>query len=98
MEQNEAYWITLSACSSTAGGISKPSCFPKLQHIFADIVDDGSCSPSLRQPGPDRKATGFVAAIVLVATLIAAAVIRTAGAREPDGTRLAEAVQNTGCA
>jgi hypothetical protein len=30
--------------------------------------------------------------------LIAAAVIRTAGAREPDGTRLAEAVQNTGCA
>jgi len=35
---------------------------------------------------------------VLVATLIAAAVMRTAGGREPDGIRLADAVQTTGWA
>ena len=98
MEQNEAYSITSSARSSTGGGISTPSCFPKLQHIFANSVDDSSCSPSLRRPGPDRKTTGFVAAIVLVATVIAAAVMRTAGGRELDGIRLADAVQTTGCA
>jgi len=68
------------------------------RHHSGGSVDDSSCSPSLRRPGPDRKTTGFVAAIVLVATVIAAAVMRTAGGRELDGIRLADAVQTTGCA